>query len=213
MVLTDLRNVQRLNGWDSTQITGFEIATSDFGRLEPFTDDVYQVVFDNLTGDEHDSLRVINIRERFPMIFDWLDAHNVNAGVIITVMLLVALFNMIAALLIILLERTSMIGTLKALGMGNRALQKMFVIRSSFVIIKGMFWGNVVGIGLCLLQHCTGWISLSQEGYFLTTVPIFIDWGWLALLNAATFLFIVALLALPTMIISLILPEKTIRFE
>ena len=126
MVLTDLRNVQRLNGWDSTQITGFEIATSDFGRLEPFTDDVYQVVFDNLTGDEHDSLRVINIRERFPMIFDWLDAHNVNAGVIITVMLLVALFNMIAALLIILLERTSMIGTLKALGMGNRALQKMF---------------------------------------------------------------------------------------
>ena len=106
-----------------------------------------------------------------------------------------------------------MIGTLKALGMGNRALQKMFVIRSSFVIIKGMFWGNVVGIGLCLLQHCTGWISLSQEGYFLTTVPIFIDWGWLALLNAATFLFIVALLALPTMIISLILPEKTIRFE
>lgn len=134
MVLTDLRNVQRLNGWDSTQITGFEIATSDFGRLEPFTDDVYQVVFDNLTGDEHDSLRVINIRERFPMIFDWLDAHNVNAGVIITVMLLVALFNMIAALLIILLERTSMIGTLKALGMGNRALQKMFVIRSSFVI-------------------------------------------------------------------------------
>ena len=213
MVLTDLRNVQRLNGWDSTQITGFEIATSDFGRLEPFTDDVYQVVFDNLTGDEHDSLRVINIRERFPMIFDWLDAHNVNAGVIITVMLLVALFNMIAALLIILLERTSMIGTLKALGMGNRALQKMFVIRSSFVIIKGMFWGNVVGIGLCLLQHCTGWISLSPEGYFLTTVPIFIDWGWLALLNAATFLFIVALLALPTMIISLILPEKTIRFE
>ena len=147
------------------------------------------------------------------MIFDWLDAHNVNAGVIITVMLLVALFNMIAALLIILLERTSMIGTLKALGMGNRALQKMFVIRSSFVIIKGMFWGNVVGIGLCLLQYCTGWISLSQEGYFLTTVPIFIDWGWLALLNAATFLFIVALLALPTMIISLILPEKTIRFE
>ena len=119
----------------------------------------------------------------------------------------------VAALLIILLERTSMIGTLKALGMGNRALQKMFVIRSSFVIIKGMFWGNVVGIGLCLLQHCTGWISLSQEGYFLTTVPIFIDWGWLALLNAATFLFIVALLALPTMIISLILPEKSIRFE
>ena len=190
MVLTDIRNVQRLNGWDSTQITGFEITTTDFPRL-----------------------RVINVRERYPMIFDWLDAHNVNAGVIITVMLIVALFNMIAALLIILLERTSMIGVLKALGMGNRSLQKMFVIRSSFIILKGMFWGNLFGVGLCLLQHCTGLVRLDQAGYFLTTVPIFIDWGWWALLNLITFAFIVSLLALPTMIISLILPEKSIRFE
>ena len=147
------------------------------------------------------------------MIFDWLDAHNVNAGVIITVMLIVALFNMIAALLIILLERTSMIGVLKALGMGNRSLQKMFVIRSSFIILKGIFWGNLFGVGLCLLQHYTGLVRLDQAGYFLTTVPIFIDWGWWALLNLITFAFIVSLLALPTMIISLILPEKSIRFE
>ena len=104
---------------------------------------------------------------------DWLDAHNVNAGVIITGDAVVALFNMIAALLIILLERTSMIGTLKALGMGTAPCRRHVQIRSSFVIIKGMFWGNVVGIGLCLLQHCTGWISLSQGGMFLTTVPIF----------------------------------------
>ena len=117
------------------------------------------------------------------------------------------------ALLIILLERTSMIGVLKALGMGNRSLQKMFVIRSSFIILKGMFWGNLFGVGLCLLQHCTGLVRLDQAGYFLTTVPIFIDWGWWALLNLITFAFIVSLLALPTMIISLILPEKSIRFE
>ena len=147
------------------------------------------------------------------MIFDWLNAHNVNAAVIIVVMLVVAVFNMISALLIILLEKTSMIGVLKALGMGNRALQKMFVIRSSFIILKGMLWGNVAGIGLCLLQYYTGWLSLSQEGYFLTTVPVWLDWGWLVLLNLATFALIVALLALPTLIISLILPEKSIRFE
>ena len=212
MVLTDIRNVQRLNGWDSTQITGFEITTTDFPRLEKFTDAVDELVFDTPPA-EGNTLRVINVRERYPMIFDWLDAHNVNAGVIITVMLIVALFNMIAALLIILLERTSMIGVLKALGMGNRSLQKMFVIRSSFIILKGMFWGNLFGVGLCLLQHCTGLVRLDQAGYFLTTVPIFIDWGWWALLNLITFAFIVSLLALPTMIISLILPEKSIRFE
>ena len=212
MVLTDIRNVQRLNGWDSTQITGFEITTTDFSRLEPFTDAIDDLVF-NTPPAEGNSLRVINIRERYPTIFDWLNAHNVNAAVIIIVMLVVALFNMITALLIILLERTSMIGVLKALGMGNRSLQKMFIIRSSFIILKGMFWGNLLGVGLCLLQHWTGPVHLDQAGYFLAVVPIYIDWGWWALINLITFLFIVALLSLPTMIISLILPEKSIRFE
>lgn len=133
MVLTDIRNVQRLNGWDSTQITGFEITTTDFSRLEPFTDAIDDLVF-NTPPAEGNSLRVINIRERYPTIFDWLNAHNVNAAVIIIVMLVVALFNMITALLIILLERTSMIGVLKALGMGNRSLQKclLYVPHLSF---------------------------------------------------------------------------------
>ena len=212
MVLTDIRNVQRLNNWDSTQITGFEITTTDFSRLEPFTDAIDDLVFNTPPADGN-SLRVINIRERYPTIFDWLNAHNVNAAVIIIVMMVVALFNMITALLIILLERTSMIGVLKALGMGNRSLQKMFIIRSSFIILKGMFWGNLLGVGLCLLQYWTGLVHLDQAGYFLAVVPIYIDWGWWALINLITFLFIVVLLSLPTMIISLILPEKSIRFE
>ena len=211
MVLTDIRNVQRLNGWDASQITGFEVTTSSFKNLDRFDDDVFQAIDDNPSAE--DDLRVVTIRERYPMIFDWLATHDVNAAVIITVMLIVALFNMISALLIILLERTSMIGVLKALGMGNPALQRMFVIRSSFVILKGMFWGNVIGIGLCLLQHYTGLAKLDQGGYFLTTVPIYINWGWLALLNVITFAFLVALLVLPTMVISRIMPEKTIRYE
>ena len=207
MILTDIRNVQRLSGWDSTRVTGFEINTRDFGRLDRFTEQVEELVFDT-PGAEDQGLRAVSIRERYPMIFDWLDAHNVNAAVIITVMLLVALFNMVSALLIILLERTPM-----ALGMDNRALQKMFVIRSSFVILKGMLWGNLLGVGLCLLQYYTGWVKLDQTGYFLTTVPVYIDWGWWALLNLVTFVFLVSLLTLPTLIISLILPEKSIRFE
>ena len=211
MVFTDMRNVQRLNGWDSTSVTGFEVTVDDFARLDRYTNETYRIVSE--ASDEEDALRVTNLKKQFPMIFDWLDAHDVNAAVIIVVMLLVALFNMIAALLIILLERTSMIGVLKALGLGNRALQKMFVIRSSFVILRGMFWGNVVGVGLCLLQHYTGWATLDSEGYFLTTVPVALHAGWLAALDVVTFVLVVGLLALPTMIISLILPERTIRFE
>ena len=212
MILTDLRNVQRLSGWDSTQVTGFEIDTRDFAHLDRFTARVDELVFDT-PGVDDQSLRAVSIRERYPMIFDWLNAHNVNAAVIITVMLLVALFNMVSALLIILLERTPMIGVLKALGMDNRALQKTFVIRSAFILLKGMFWGNVLGLGLCLLQYYTGWVKLDQAGYFLTTVPIYLDWGWWALLNVVTFVLLVLLLTLPTLIISLILPEKSIRFE
>lgn len=212
MILTDIRNVQRLNNWDEDQVTGFEITARNFGRLDEFTETVERLVMET-APEEGSSLRVVNVRERYPMIFDWLDAHNVNAVVIITVMLLVALFNMVSALLIILLERTQMIGILKALGMTNRALRRMFILRSSFVILRGMFWGNLAGVGICLLQRYTGLVKLDQSGYFLTTVPIHIDWGWWALLNAATFVFLVALLTLPTTIISLILPEKSIRFE
>lgn len=210
MVMTDIRNVQRLNRWEPDEVTGIEILTSNFAGLDRFTRKVADIVY---SEDEEADLRVVNIKQREPMIFDWLKAHNVNAAVIITIMLLVALFNMIGALLIILLERTSMIGILKSLGMANRSLQKMFVIRSSFVILKGMFWGNVIGVGACLIQYYTGFVKLKQEGYFLSTVPIYLDWSWWLLLNIVTFVFIVLLLTLPTRIISLILPEKSLRFE
>ena len=110
-------------------------------------------------------------------------------------------------------EALRMIGVLKTLGMGNGALQKMFVIRSSFIILRGMVWGNLIGIGLCLLQYFTGWITLDEQGYFLTTLPVSIRWGWVLMLNAGTFVLIVALLSLPTMLISFILPERSIRFE
>ena len=166
MVLTDIRNVQRLNGWGSTQITGFEITTTDFSRLEPFTDAIDDLVF-NTPPAEGNSLRVINIRERYPTIFDWLNAHNVNAAVIIIVMLVVALFNMITALLIILLERTSMIGVLKALGMGNRSLAKkclLYVPHLSFS--KNVLGVTSLGVDSGFTQHRRIIVSLDQAGYF-----------------------------------------------
>lgn len=212
MIITDIRNVQRLNNWDYDRITGYDINTVDFNRLDVFADAVYDIVLETETPDG-EYLMVTDIKERYPNLFDWLKAHDVNAAVIITIMLLVALLNMIAALLIIVLERTRMIGVLKSLGMNNLSLQKMFVIRSGYIIAKGMLWGNAAGIGLCLVQKYTHLVKLDQAGYFLSEVPIQLGVGWILTLNLGAFVLLLLLLAVPTSIVSQIKPEKTIRYQ
>lgn len=212
MLLTDIRNVQRLNGWSYDQITGYEINTADFANLDRFAGEVYDIVLEEETQGRQ-VLMTATIRDQFPNLFDWLKAHNVNAAVIIVIMLLVALLNMISALLIILLERTRMIGVLKALGMTNPSLQKMFLMRSGFIIAKGLLWGNIIGIGLCLLQRYTGAVKLDESAYFIAQVPVELSLWWLAALNIGTLAVILTLLALPTSIISKVKPEKTIRFQ
>lgn len=212
VVPTDMRNVQRLNGWDEHQITGYEIAVDKIGQMEPYRDALYMAIMTNDTLAQQ-NLMVTDTKEKFPNLFDWLKAHNVNAAVIITIMLLVALLNMISALLIILLQRTSMIGVLKALGMTNRALQKMFLIRSSFIIVKGLVWGNIVGIGLSLVQYYTHVVKLDNTGYFLSHVPIELGWWWIVALNVGTMVVILALLSVPAMIISYVKPDTTIRYQ
>ncbi len=212
VIPTDIRNVQRLNNWDSEEITGYEIISEDLDQVASFREEIYRTLV-RMQSEESEPLMAVDITQRYPNLFDWLKAHNVNAVVIITIMLLVALMNMVSALLIILLERTSMIGVLKALGMTNGALQKMFVIRSGFIIARGMLWGNVVGIGLCLLQKYTHLFKLDQSGYFLSEVPVRFDWTWLLGLNLGTFGLILALLTVPTLIVSYIKPDKTIRYQ
>lgn len=212
MIMTDIRNVQRLNEWAREQISGYEVNTSDFGSLDRFAAEVYGATVRTGRVDEQ-ALQVVSIQERFPNLFDWLKAHDVNAAVIIVIMLLVALLNMISALLIILLERTRMIGILKSLGMNNPSIQKMFVIRSGFIIAKGLLWGNIAGIGLCLLQKYTGLVKLDEAAYFIAQVPIELGAWWIVALIAGTFALILALLTIPTNIISKIKPEKTIRYQ
>ena len=212
VVLTDIRNVQRLNGWSDDRITGYEINTTDFSRLGSFAEDIEASLrAAELADGEY--LMAVSIQERFPNLFDWLKAHNVNAAVILTIMIMVSLLNMISALLIILLERTKMIGILKSLGMSNRALQKMFVTSSAFIVAKGLLWGNILGIGLCLLQRYTGFLKLDEAGYFLSVVPVELGAGWIAGLNAATFLLLVLALSFPTRIVSRIRPDKTMRYQ
>jgi lipoprotein-releasing system permease protein len=212
LILTDIRNVQRANRWTYDQIGGFELTAGDFRQLDGFS----QAVFDLLIGMEDriaDPLMVINLREENPMIFDWLETHDLNALIIIVVMLLVAVFNMITALLILLLEKTQLIGILKALGMENGPIRRIFVYRSSRIVLKGMLWGNAAGLTLCWLQQATGVVKLNADGYFLARVPIHIDWAAVGLLNAGVFAVIVTMQVLPTLIVSRISPEKTIRFD
>ncbi len=209
--LTDIRNVQRLNRWAPDRITGFEIMTTDFGRLNTFGDELYSL----LAGMEEridEPLLITNLRESHPMIFDWLATHDLNALIIIVVMLLVAIFNMIAAMLILILEKIPLIGLLKTLGMTDGAIQRIFIYRSGRIALWGMLWGNAAGLGFCGLQHATGWLTLDAGGYFLTTVPIRIDWSVIGLLNLGVFAVIVLVQLVPTRIVSRIVPGHSVTF-
>lgn len=212
VIPTDIRNVQRLNSWDEDQITGYEINTTDFRRVSRFADDIYEAMF-GIPSPGGEILITADIPERFPNLFDWLKAHNVNAAVIIIIMLAVALLSMSSALLIILLERTRMIGVLKALGMDNRALQKTFVMRSGFIIVKGMIWGNITGIGLCLIQKYTHAVKLDASGYLLSEVPVNLGAGWITVMNLASLAFLLILLTIPTSMVSRITPDSAIRYQ
>lgn len=212
MTFTDIRNIQRLNGWDEEQISGYEVMTDDFGRLDEFTQSVYDAVFDNAEHTD-DVLKVEDIVTLNPNTFDWLRAHNVNAAVIIVIMLLVAFLNMVSAMLIILLEKTSMIGVLKALGMRNRNVQKVFILRSGKIILLGIAAGNIIGLGLAAIQHCTGLIKLDSTGYMLSEVPISFDWEWWLALNTGIPFVMLLLMAIPALAVSAVKPERTIRYQ
>jgi len=212
LAFTDLRNVQRLLGWRADEVSGYELWLDDLHGADPFADRLAAELFLSQLP-EAENLGVDSISERFPMLFDWLRTHDVNAVVILTIMLVVALFNMISALLILVLERTRMIGLLKALGMNDGQLQRIFLYRASFIILKGMTWGNAVGLALCLIQKYGHVMKLDASGYLLSEVPIAVEWGWWLALNFGTAALILLLLSLPAYIVSYIRPEQSIRYE
>ncbi len=209
VALTDIRNVQRLCDWQPNEIAGYEITCDKMERAT----DVAATIRERVNQESEQMLWVASIEELNPSIFDWLRTHDVNAAVIIVVMVVVALFNMITALLIIVLERTRMIGILKSLGMGDRALQRIFLYRSAAIIAKGALWGNIVGCSLCAIQHIWHPIKLSSEGYLLSEVPIDLSFGWWLLLNIATAAVIVVTMALPARLTTKIKPEVAIRYD
>ncbi len=211
-VLGDLRHIQRLNDWDEDQVSGFEILLRDYDNLDRVTEEVDDIAGHVFTEDMA-RLRVVSIGDKYPQFFDWLGLLDMNVWVILSLMVIVAGFNMVSGLLILILERTSMIGILKALGLENSRLRKIFLYQSAFLIAKGLFWGNIAGIGIGLLQKYTGAIKLDQASYFISTVPVNLDLVHILMLNAGTMIITIAMLVIPSYITGKISPEKTIRFD
>ena len=210
--LVDMRQIQRLNNWTPEQISGFEIFISNFDRIEQLTGEVFDLAGFRLS-DDGSSLDVKNVRDLYSQIFDWLTLQDTTVAIILVLMVLVAGFNMISGLLIIILERTSTIGVLKALGANSRFIRKIFLYESAFFVGKGLLWGNIIALTLCFLQLKFGIITLDQESYFLDKAPISLHLLYLILINIGASAAILLMLILPSAIISRISPESTIKYR
>lgn len=211
-LLTDLAMVNRLNGWQPGQVTGAELQVSDYGRLE---DVAYSLAVE--TDNRQDAFGGIyyvrNIEQMNPQLFAWLDLLDLNVWVILFLMIGVAGFTMISGLLIIILERTNMIGVLKALGADNLTIRKTFLWFSVFLIGRGMVWGNIVGLAFCFVQSQFGIFKLDPENYYVDTVPVSFNIWFFLLINAGTLLVSVLMLVGPSYLITRINPARSMRYE
>lgn len=211
-LLTDLRTVERLNNWEPGQVGGLEIQVTDYDLLDE-TNGYILSSLDKKTDKYGGRYYAQTIEEVYPQIFAWLDLLDINVWVILVLMVGVAGFTMISGLLIIILERTNMIGVLKALGADNTAIRKVFLSFAVFLIRKGMLWGNVIALTCCAVQYFFRPVRLDPAVYYIDAVPIELNlWIWL-LLNAGTLVVSVLMLVGPSYLISRIHPARSIRFE
>lgn len=212
LVFTDLYTCNRLNGWETDQYGGVEIAVKDFSQTDLVAGQLVKMV--NRQTDAYGATYVtMTIQELYPQIFAWLSLLDVNVWVILALMVAVAGFTMISGLLIIILERTNFIGIMKALGATNSGIRHIFLCFSVFVIGKGLFWGNIIGIGLVALQYYFGVFHLDAATYYVDVVPVLFNGWYILAINIATMLICILVLVLPSYLISRIHPAKSIRFE
>ncbi len=203
-VIADIRHIQRLNKWKEDEVGSFEIFVEDFNDIENIGNQVYEETSSLLDSQ--------TIQEKYYSIFKWLELFDFNIILIIGIMILVAGINMITALLVLILERTQMIGILKALGSSDKIVRKIFFYNAMYLIIKGLFWGNLIGIGLLLAQKYFKLIKLDPSVYYVTEAPVYLDINYILLLNLGTFILCMVMLILPSFIISKISPIKAMRF-
>ncbi len=211
-VFCDIGHIRKLNGWTDDMVSGFEIFINNFDDLDAMTLAVRDAIGYKVTEDET-KFKVTNIRTKYPQIFDWLNFQDINVIIIIILMLVVAGFNMISGLLILILEKTNMIGVLKALGSEDNTIRRVFLYQAAYLIGKGLLWGNVIGLGIAFLQLKTGMLTLDASSYYIKTVPVNLELSHILLLNAGTMVAIILMLIVPSQLISRITPVKAIRYD
>jgi lipoprotein-releasing system permease protein len=204
-IFGDIGHIRKLNNWNADEVGGFEVLIDDYNRIDEMGEWVY-----NFIGYNFDSK---TIKQLQPQIFEWLSLQDINVVVIIALMVLVAGITMISTLLILILEKTNMIGLLKAFGTQNRSIRKVFIYNAVYIIGKGLLWGNLIAIGLCFLQLKTGIFKLNQESYYISQVPINLQISHLLIINFGTLLICTLMLIIPTFIITRISPLKAIRYS
>ena len=211
-IFGDLKHIQRLNDWEDHEISGFEITVSDFRKIDEIEQQVRTQII-NYREDDELILQTVNIVRQYPQIFDWLSVIDMNVWVILILLSLVAGFNMISGLLVIILERSGMIGVLKALGSQNRSIRKIFLYQSVFLTGRGMLWGNIIAIAIMFLQKYFHILKLNSATYYIDVVPINFSVIHLLLINVASMLITTLMLIIPSYLVSKITPEKAIRFD
>jgi lipoprotein-releasing system permease protein len=203
----DIRLIQRLNNWEKLEIGGYEVFLEDYQQMDKVSNDIYNL----------DSFPVLwetqTVKEIYPNIFDWLQIQNTNQGILITIMIIIAVINLITCLIILVLERLRMIGILKALGASNWGVQKIFLHHSALITFTGIIIGTLFGLGLLWLQLETGFIRLQEEAYYMDRAAVKIEWWQIIAVGVGTLLVSFLVLLIPSFIVRKIQPVKAIRFR
>ena len=204
-VIGDIHHIQKLNNWTNNQVGGFEVYLKKFGDIDRMGVYIYhQIGF---------ALDAVTIKMQYPQIFDWLDLQDINVLIILILIVLVSSTTIISTLLILILERTTMIGILKALGMRNRNIRKMFLYNAMYIVGWGILWGNLLAFTLCLLQKYFRLVTLSEESYYVSVIPVNLNFWNILLINLGTILVCYLIFTIPSFIISRVTPVKAIRFS
>ncbi len=204
-ILGDIRHLQRINRWEDDQIGNFEVFIDDYNDLEQKGREIYQ--------NTPSTFNTQTVTDKYYSIFEWVKIFDKNIYGIIGIMILVAGINMITALLVLILERTQMIGILKALGSSNWSIRKLFIYNASYLILLGLFWGNLIGLGLLFAQKYFKLFPLDPSVYYVTEAPVYISFGYIMALNIGTLVLCLLMLLVPSYIITKISPVKAIRFQ
>ncbi|MCQ2204706.1 MAG: ABC transporter permease, partial [Bacteroidales bacterium] len=212
MAFVDMKHLAKLNGWSNGHITGYEVLLDDFDKMDYVADEI-GLHTSAYIGPNDSFLRVQSIKDIQPQIFGWLNLLDTNIIVILVLIIAVASLNMVSGLLILILENTNTIGLLKAMGSRNQHIRKVFVYMAVYIIGRGMIIGNVIGLGLCLLQQYTGLVGLDPESYYLDTVPMLINPLVILGLNIGTLALTTLVMVAPSYVVASISPAKAIRFN